>query len=81
MSFSNPYRRPNRVAVDPRFRAADAEPAMRKLKPPNNMAKILLGPDPVSGYPNSDARDDIPKITGYPDGQSVPTPDAAREGS
>jgi formate dehydrogenase len=56
---------------------------MRKLKPPNNMARILsvLGPDPVSGYPTSDARDDIPKITGYPDGQSLPTPDAAREGS
>ena len=47
------------------------------------MAKILsvLGPPPVSGYPTSDARDDIPKITGYSDGQSVPTPDAAREGS
>jgi formate dehydrogenase len=67
----------------PRSRAAGAEPAMRKLKPPNNMAKILsvLGPPPVSGYPTSDARDDIPKITGYPDGQSVPAPDAAREGS
>jgi formate dehydrogenase len=56
---------------------------MRKVKPPNNMAKILsvLGPDPVSGYPTSYARDDIPKITSYPEGQSVPTPDAAREGS
>jgi formate dehydrogenase len=41
----------------------------------------VLGPDPVSGYPASDARDDIPKITSYPDGQSVPTPDAAREES
>jgi hypothetical protein len=67
----------------PRSRAAGGEPAMRKLKPPNNMAKILSvpGPDPVSGYATSDARDDIPKITGYPDGQSVPTPDAAREES
>ena len=47
------------------------------------MAKILsvLDPFPVSGYPTGDARDDIPKITGYPDGQSVPTPDAEREGS
>jgi formate dehydrogenase len=47
------------------------------------MAKILsvLGPDPVSGYPTSRARDDIPKITSYPDGQSVLTPDAAGEGS
>ena len=67
----------------PGSRAAGAEPAMRKLKTPNNMAKILsiLGPPPVSGYPASDARDDIRKITGYPDGQSVPTPDAEREGS
>jgi formate dehydrogenase len=44
------------------------------------MAKILgvLGPD---GYPTSHVRDDIPKITNYPDGQSVFPPDAATEGS
>ena len=67
----------------PRFRAAGGKPAMRKLKLANTMAKILsvLDPDPVSGYPTSYARDDIPKNTGYPDGQSVPTPDAARERS
>jgi formate dehydrogenase len=47
------------------------------------MAKILsvLGPNPISGCLTSYARDDIPKITGYPEGQSLPTPDAAREGS
>jgi hypothetical protein len=46
------------------------------------MAKILsvLGPNPIFGCLTSYARDDIPK-TGYPEGQSVPTPDAAREGS
>lgn len=40
------------------------------------MAKILcvLYDDPVSGYPKSFARDDIPKLTTYPDGMTLPTP-------
>jgi hypothetical protein len=65
-------RRPDAPAPAPR------ESRLRNL--PGVMAKILsvLGPDPVSGYSTSYARDDIPKITSYPDG---PTPDAAREGS
>lgn len=42
------------------------------------MAKILvvLYPDPVDGYPPLYARDGIPTIAGYPDGQSVPQPSA-----
>ena len=42
------------------------------------MAKVLavLYPDPVDGYPQKYARDDIPKITHYPDGQTTPTPSA-----
>jgi formate dehydrogenase len=42
------------------------------------MAKVLLVlyPDPVDGYPKTYARDDIPKITKYPDGQTAPTPSA-----
>jgi formate dehydrogenase len=38
--------------------------------------KILcvLYDDPVAGYPNSYARDDLPKIERYPDGQLLPTP-------
>ena len=42
------------------------------------MAKVLavLYPDPVDGYPKKYARDDIPKITKYPDGQTAPTPNA-----
>jgi len=42
------------------------------------MAKVLcvLYDDPVDGYPSSYARDDIPKIESYPDGQSAPTPAA-----
>lgn len=40
------------------------------------MAKVLcvLYDDPVDGYPPAYARDDIPKIESYPDGQSAPTP-------
>ncbi|AVH58287.1 MULTISPECIES: NAD-dependent formate dehydrogenase [Streptomyces] len=42
------------------------------------MAKILavLYPDPVGGYPPEYARDEIPAITGYPGGQTAPTPQA-----
>ncbi|MGZ3396383.1 MAG: NAD-dependent formate dehydrogenase [Isosphaeraceae bacterium] len=40
------------------------------------MAKIVcvLYDDPVDGYPGSYARDDVPKLERYPDGQSLPTP-------
>ena len=40
------------------------------------MAKVLcvLYDDPVSGYPKSYPRDDIPKIERYPGGQTTPTP-------
>jgi formate dehydrogenase len=42
------------------------------------MAKVVcvLYDDPVDGYPTSYARDDIPKIERYFDGQTAPTPDA-----
>jgi len=42
------------------------------------MAKVLcvLYPDPVSGYPPTYTRDDIPVLRGYPDGQTLPTPKA-----
>lgn len=42
------------------------------------MAKILcvLYPDPVTGYPPVYARDSLPVIDSYPDGQSLPTPSA-----
>ena len=41
------------------------------------MSKILcvLYPDPVTGYPPHYARDDIPVITRYADGQTLPSPD------
>jgi formate dehydrogenase len=40
------------------------------------MAKILcvLYDDPVTGYPKELIRDGIPGLTGYPDGQTLPTP-------
>ncbi len=40
------------------------------------MAKVLavLYDDPVTGYPKTYARDDIPKIDHYPGGQTTPTP-------
>ncbi|MGH7536231.1 MAG: NAD-dependent formate dehydrogenase, partial [Gemmatimonadales bacterium] len=41
------------------------------------MAKVVcvLYDDPVTGYPKSYARDDIPKLQGYPGGQTLPTPE------
>jgi len=40
------------------------------------MAKVLcvLYDDPVSGYPESYARDSVPTITSYPGGQATPSP-------
>jgi formate dehydrogenase len=42
------------------------------------MSKVLcvLYDDPVDGYPTSYARDSVPKLNRYPDGQSLPTPKA-----
>lgn len=41
------------------------------------MAKVLCVhcDDPVDGFPKSYPRDDIAKITHYPDGQSIPVPE------
>jgi formate dehydrogenase len=43
-----------------------------------SMAKIIcvLYDDPVTGYPTSYARDDLPQPARYPDGQTLPTPKA-----
>jgi formate dehydrogenase len=42
------------------------------------MAKIIcvLYDDPVDGYPKSYPRDDLPKLKGYPSGQTLPSPKA-----
>lgn len=43
------------------------------------MSKVLciLYPDPVKGFPPRYARDTIPHITGYPNGQTAPIPEGA----
>jgi formate dehydrogenase len=50
----------------------------RRSKGDLKMAKVLcvLYDDPVDGYPRSYARDDLPKLTHYPGGQTLPTPKA-----
>jgi formate dehydrogenase len=42
------------------------------------MAKVVcvLYDDPVGGYPKTYARDGLPKLERYPDGQTLPTPSA-----
>jgi formate dehydrogenase len=42
------------------------------------MAKVVcvLYDDPVTGYPKTYARDDLPKLEHYPGGQTLPTPKA-----
>jgi formate dehydrogenase len=42
------------------------------------MAKVLcvLYDDPIDGYPKEYARDGLPKLESYPDGQTLPTPSA-----
>ena len=42
------------------------------------MSKIVcvLYDDPVTGYPKTYARDDLPRLTQYPGGQTTPTPQA-----
>ncbi|MGW6501332.1 NAD-dependent formate dehydrogenase [Nonomuraea angiospora] len=42
------------------------------------MAKVLcvLYDDPIDGYPTTYARDDLPALTGYPGGQTLPSPKA-----
>nr|WP_062337068.1 NAD-dependent formate dehydrogenase [Herbidospora sakaeratensis] len=42
------------------------------------MAKVLcvLYDDPVDGYPKEYARDGLPELSGYPGGQTLPTPSA-----
>jgi len=40
------------------------------------MSKVIcvLYDDPVDGYPKSYVRDDLPRLTRYPDGQTLPSP-------
>ncbi|MDT5150776.1 MAG: formate dehydrogenase, partial [Mycobacterium sp.] len=42
------------------------------------MAKVVvvLYDDPIDGYPTSYARDGLPELSGYPGGQTLPSPSA-----
>src|ERR1700674_4383621 len=53
-----------------------AQPPPRCRWEEDTMAKVLcvLYDDPVTGYPQSYARDDLPKLERYPGGQTLPTP-------
>ena len=42
----------------------------------NQKIVCVLYDDPISGYPTEYARDSIPTITKYPDGQTTPTPES-----
>jgi len=42
----------------------------------NKKIVCVLYDDPIDGYPPKYARDDIPKLSRYPDGQTLPTPSA-----
>ncbi len=46
------------------------------MNEPNAKRKIVcvLYDDPVDGYPPKYARDGIPTLTAYPDGQALPSP-------
>jgi len=56
-----------------------AEPVGRKREKESRiMAKVVcvLYDDPIDGYPTSYARDGLPHLDGYADGQTLPTPSA-----
>jgi len=57
-------------------RASSAAFCRRFGSTPVSNAKVVVAlyPDPVKGYPPKYARDSVPKITKYPDGQLAPTP-------
>ena len=57
----------------PRTRPWEGEPAMAKVL-------CVLYDDPVDGYPESYARDAIPRIERYHDGQTTPSPSGSTSG-
>merc|ERR1719343_821270 len=53
-----------------------AAPFVRGLGTSAVVRDMVVYPDPAGGFPPRYARDDIPKIATYPDGQTTPTPGA-----
>ena len=50
-------------------------PCVLRMKSMANVLCVLYD-DPVDGYPPAYARDEVPAIDRYPDGQTTPTPEA-----
>lgn len=48
--------------------------AFRTSASQNAKVVMALYDDPIDGYPTSYVRDDLPKLSVYPDGQTLPTP-------
>src|ERR1700676_884140 len=67
----SPYR-PLRGDRDARRRA---NPRQERTQTPMSNILCVLYDDPVDGYPPSYARDGVPKIERYFDGQTTPTPE------
>jgi formate dehydrogenase len=61
----------SRLSVTNAFKRQFHSSAVRNAK-----VVMALYPDPVNGYPPQYARDSIPEIKGYADGQTTPTPEA-----
>src|SRR5258708_7605905 len=58
----------------PQLRFDNHDPGIQRA---SKMAKVVcvLYEDPVTGYPTSYARAEIPSLSTYPDGQTLPTPE------
>ena len=54
--------------------AAPASRSFRSSAAATDKVVMVLYPDPTTGYPPKYARDDIPVIDVYADGQTAPTP-------
>lgn len=58
----------------PRFARTSAAAPFSSTAAASDKVVLVLYDDPETGYPPKYARDSIPKIEGYPDGQTAPTP-------
>jgi formate dehydrogenase len=56
------------------FVSTTARRAFHSTRPSQAKILVALYPDPVKGYPPNYARNDVPKIEKYPDGQTTPSP-------
>lgn len=66
-----------RRAVSRAVGLAQQAPPLRPLGAARGKVVCVLYDDPATGFPPKYARDSIPEITRYPDGQTAPTPASA----